>query len=69
MSAAPAPMRPPPVTPAAGRMRLYRKRLREGMQYVRILLHVTDIDSLIQVGRAEAIGAAVLGLFETALDA
>src|SRR6266478_6211672 len=42
----------------------------------RIPLHVTDIDSLIQVGRlgedqrhdAEAIGAAVLGLFEMALE-
>ena len=57
-------------------MRLYRKRRREGMRYVRIPLRVTDIDSLIQVGRlgedqrhdAEAIGAAVLGLFEMALE-
>ena len=42
----------------------------------RIPLHVTDIDSLIQAGHltegqrrnAEAIGAAVLGLFEMALE-
>jgi hypothetical protein len=29
---------------AAERMRLHRKRQRQGLQYVRILLHVTDID-------------------------
>jgi hypothetical protein len=74
--ARPAPMRPPPVTTAAERMRLYRKRRREGLQYVRIPLHVTHIDRLIQVGLlggdechdAEAIGAAVLVLFEMALE-
>jgi len=46
------------------------------MQLVRIPLRVADIDSLIQVGRlgedqrhdAEAIGAAVLGLFKMALE-
>ena len=61
---------------AAERMRLYRKRCREGIRLVRIPLRVTDIDSLIQVGRlgedqrhdAEAIGAAVLGLFEMARE-
>jgi len=31
------------------RMRLYRKRRRDGMQYVRIPLHVTDIDGLIRM--------------------
>ena len=47
-----------------------------GIRLVRIPLHVTGIDSLIQVGRlgedqrhdAEAIGAAVLGLFGMALE-
>jgi len=55
---------------AAERMRLYRKRRRQGLQYVRILLHVTDIDDLIREGLlkdeqrqdAEALQAAVLGL-------
>jgi hypothetical protein len=33
-------------------MRLYRnrKRRREGMQYVRIPLHVTEVEDLIQLG-------------------
>ena len=57
------------LTPAE-RMRLYRKRQRQGLQYVRILLHVTDIDGLIHLGLlkddqrtdADALQAAVLGL-------
>ena len=61
---------------AAERMRLYRKRRREGMQLVRIPLHVTEIDGLIRMGRleedqrhdAEALQAAVLGLFHIAMD-
>jgi hypothetical protein len=60
----------------AERMRLYRKRRREGMQLVRIPLHVTEIDDLIRMGRlneaqrqdAEALQAAVLGLVQIALD-
>ena len=32
-------------------MRLYCKRRREGMQLVRIPLHVTEIDDLIRMGR------------------
>jgi hypothetical protein len=55
---------------AAERMRLYRKRRREGMQYVPIPLHVTEIDDLIrrrllkeeQRRDVEALQAAVLGL-------
>jgi len=55
---------------AAERMRLHRKRQRQGLQYVRILLHVTDIDGLIHLGLlkddqrtdAVALQAAVLGL-------
>ena len=51
-------------------MRLHRKRQRQGLQYVRILLHVTDIDALIHMGLlkddqradADALQAAVLGL-------
>jgi hypothetical protein len=35
---------------AAERMRLYRKRRRQGMRYVRIPLHVTEIDTLIRMG-------------------
>ena len=54
----------------AERMRLYRKRRRQGLQYVRIPLHVTDVDALIHMGLlkddqrtdADALQAAVLGL-------
>ena len=31
-------------------MRHYRKRRRQGLQYVRIPLHVTDVDSFIRMG-------------------
>jgi len=41
--------KPPARSTAAERMRLYRKRRRDGMQYVRIPLHVTDIDGLIRM--------------------
>jgi hypothetical protein len=55
---------------AAERMRSYRKRRRQGMLYVRIPLHVTDIDALVQIGLlkddqradADALQAAVLSL-------
>ena len=61
---------------AAERMRLYRKRRRQGLQYVRIPLHVTEINDLIQMGRlnedqrrdSEALQAAVLCLVHQALD-
>jgi hypothetical protein len=51
-------------------MRLYRKRRRQGLHYVRIPLHVTDVDALIRMRLlkedqrqdAEALQAAVLGL-------
>jgi hypothetical protein len=36
--------------PAAERMRRYRKRGRQGLGYVRIALHVTEIDALIRMG-------------------
>jgi hypothetical protein len=57
-------------SPAAQRMRNYRKRRRYGMQFVRVPLHVTDIDDLIRMGLlkeeerhdAEALEIAVLNL-------
>jgi hypothetical protein len=57
-------------------MRRYRKLRRQGMQYVRISLHVTDIDALIRMrllkeGQRqdpEALQAAVLGLVYRASD-
>ena len=64
-------------SPVADRMRLYRKRRREGMQYVRIPLHVTEIDDLVRLGflrgeqrqDPEALQMAVLGLICGVLDA
>jgi hypothetical protein len=63
-------------TPVAERMRLYRKRRRQGLQYVRIPLHVTDVDSLIRLGvlkeeqrhDTERLQTALLGLLYRALD-
>jgi hypothetical protein len=34
-------------SPSAKRMRLYRKRRRRGLRFIRIPLHVTDIDALV----------------------
>jgi hypothetical protein len=69
MSTDPARM-PSSPAPAAERMRLYRKRRRQGMQYVRIPLREAEVQDLIWMGHlgegqrhdAEAIQAAVLGL-------
>ena len=55
---------------AAERVRLHRKRRRSGLQYVRVVLHVTDIDALIRQGSLkeeqrqdpEAIQTAVMDL-------
>ena len=63
-------------SPAAERMRLYRKRRREGMQYVRIPLHVTEIDDLVRLGflrgeqcqDPEALQVAVMGIIYGVLD-
>ena len=63
-------------SPAAERMRLYRKRRREGMQYVRIPLRAAEVQDLIWMGHlgesqrhnAEAIQAAVLGVSHSAMD-
>ncbi len=57
-------------------MRLYRKRRREGMRYVRIPLHVTKIDDLVRLGflrgeqcqDPEALQMAVLGIIYGVLD-
>jgi hypothetical protein len=61
---------------AAERMRLYRKRRRQGLQVVRLRLHVTDIDDLVWMGRleedrrhdGEALQKAVFALVQGALD-
>jgi hypothetical protein len=61
---------------AAERMRLYRKRRRQGLQLVRIPLRATEIDDLVRMGRltedqrhnVEALQAAVLGLFHIAME-
>jgi hypothetical protein len=57
-------------SPAARRMRRYRKQRRQGLRSVRILLDETDIDALIRMRllkedqrqNVEALQAAVLGL-------
>ena len=57
-------------SPEAERMRLYRKRRREAMRYVRIPLHVTEVDALVRLGflrgelcqDLEALQAAVMGI-------
>jgi hypothetical protein len=57
-------------SPAAQRMRNYRKQRRQGLRSVRILLDETDIDALIRMRllkedqrqNAEALQTAVLGL-------
>ena len=66
-------------SPAAERMRRYRQRRRRGVQYIRIPLHVTEIDQLIHspIGRwkeddprtdAEVVQAAILTLVYGTLD-
>jgi hypothetical protein len=57
-------------------MRLYRKRRRQGLRYVRIELHVTDVDSLIRMRLLkeeqrqdpEAVQAALTGLIYRAFE-
>ena len=56
---------------AAERMRLHRKRQRQGLQYVRILLHVTISTGLLKDDEradADALQAAVLGLVYRATE-
>jgi hypothetical protein len=47
-----APLRAP--SPAAERMRQYRKRNRKGLRCIRIQLDVTEIDVLVRKGYLEA---------------
>jgi hypothetical protein len=62
--------------PAAVRMRLHRKRRREGTRYVRIALDNSEIDGLIRLKvlpkehreDADALQAAVLTIVYQALD-
>jgi hypothetical protein len=66
-----------PATPAE-RMRLFRQRRRRGIHYVRIPLHVTEIDGLLHspIGRSkddprtdtEVLQAAISTLVFRALD-
>jgi hypothetical protein len=57
-------------------MRLYRRRRRQVMQYVRIPLHVTEVDALIRMGLLrkeqrqddEALQTAILGIVYQRLD-
>ena len=63
-------------SPAAQRMRRYRKQRRQGLRSVRILLDETDIDALIRMRHlkeeqrqdVEALQTAVLGLLYRAED-
>ena len=63
-------------TTVAERMRRYRRRSRQGLQSVRVELHVTDIDGLIRVKLLkedqrqdpEAVQAAVMGLIYRVLE-
>ena len=63
-------------SPAAERMRLHRKRRREGMQYVQIPLHKSEVEALFRLGLlqreqredAQALRAAVLTLVYQALE-
>ena len=64
-----------PITPAE-RMRRYRRRRREREEYVRIPLHVTEIDTLIRMRLlteelrqdAEALQTAILSIVYRALE-
>ncbi len=63
-------------SPAAKRMRSYRKRRRGGMRFVQIELHVTEVDTLVGMGLlreeqrndAAALQTAVLTIVYQALE-
>jgi hypothetical protein len=69
-------MRTPSSTPAAVRMRRYRKERRLGLRWIRIPLDETDIEAFIQLRLlkqdqrhdSEAIQTAVMGLVYRAGD-
>jgi hypothetical protein len=60
----------------AERMRLYRRRRRHGEKFVRISLHVTEIDTLVRMGLLtkeqrrddQALQTAVLSIVYRALE-
>jgi hypothetical protein len=76
MSTDPAQVKARSSSPAAGRMRLHRKRRREGMRYVQIPLHKSEVEDLIRLGLlqreqredAGALQAAVLSLVYRGLE-
>jgi hypothetical protein len=76
MSTDPAQVRARSLSPGAERMRLYRKRRREEMQYVRVPLHVSEIDVLVRLRLLrkeqrhdpEALQGAVMSLIYGVLD-
>jgi hypothetical protein len=41
-------------SPVAERVRIHRKRLRNGLRCVRVLLHETEIDTLVRQGYLKA---------------
>ena len=69
-------LRPPSPTPAAQRMRRYRKERRLGLHWLRIALDVTDINAFIRLGLLkedqrqdeEALRTAVMSLVYRAED-
>ena len=71
-----AKLRTPSPTPAALRMRRYRKERRQGLRWLRIPLDVTDINAFIRLGflkedereDEEALRTAVMSLVYRAQD-
>ena len=69
-------LRTPSPTPAAVRMRRYRKERRQGLRWLRIPLDVTDINAFIRLGLLkedqrqdeEALRTAVMSLVYRAQD-
>ena len=66
----------PSASHGARRARLLRKRRRQGLRPVQVLLHRTDIEAMIRLGHlkeeelqdAEALGRAVYGVVDLFLD-
>ena len=61
-----APLRSP--SPAAERMRAFRKRRRQGMHSIRITIHVTQINKLIRKGFLSQEDRGDLNALEWAID-
>jgi len=66
----------PSTSPGAKRARRLRKRRRQGLRPVQVLLHRSDIEAMIRLGHlkqeevqdAEALGRAVYGVVDLFLD-